>query len=253
MACSLTAVVDLIYNPTIKVTWREVSFSSVIKESQAMKTLLRNFILAIVMVALVPFLGGLSAPFLSIHDDVAYAKGGGGGGGNGGGDGNSGGGGGGHDGGGHGGGKGGSGSGRDGGHADGHGHGGSGRDGGHADGRGHGGGKTGNMGQAVSAAAHGAKAEARAAGDKVGPAVSAAVHDAQQSFRGDDGHRGDRDGHRGGDRDGRGHGGYSDNRDGRGFGGYSGDRDGQRGDRDGYSGDRGPASVADSGGGPTRR
>jgi len=39
------------------------------------------------------------------------------------------------------------------------------------------------MGQAVSAAAHGAKAEARAAGDKVGPAVSAAVHDAQRSFR----------------------------------------------------------------------
>jgi hypothetical protein len=39
------------------------------------------------------------------------------------------------------------------------------------------------MGQAVSAAAHGAKAEARAAGEKVGPAVSAAVHEAQQSFR----------------------------------------------------------------------
>jgi hypothetical protein len=73
------------------------------------------------------------------------------------------------------------------------------------------------MGQTVSAAAHGAKAEARAAGEKVGPAVSAAVHQAQRSFRGQDAHHGDRDGHHG-DRDG-----YADERD------WGGDRDGRRG------------------------
>lgn len=39
------------------------------------------------------------------------------------------------------------------------------------------------MGQAVSAATHQAKAEAKAAGTQVGPAVSAAVHEAQQAFR----------------------------------------------------------------------
>ncbi len=40
-----------------------------------------------------------------------------------------------------------------------------------------------NMGQAVSAAAHQAKADAKAAGIQVGPAVSAAVHEAQLAAR----------------------------------------------------------------------
>ncbi len=39
------------------------------------------------------------------------------------------------------------------------------------------------IGDAVSAAAHQAQAEARAAGAQVGPAVSAAVHEAQQAAR----------------------------------------------------------------------
>jgi hypothetical protein len=39
------------------------------------------------------------------------------------------------------------------------------------------------MGQAVSAAAHTAKAQAKADGAKVGPAVSAAVHEAQRAAR----------------------------------------------------------------------
>ena len=39
------------------------------------------------------------------------------------------------------------------------------------------------MGQAVSSAAHAAKAAAKQNNEKVGPAVSAAVHQAQRSFR----------------------------------------------------------------------
>ncbi len=41
------------------------------KEVPAMKPLIRSLLLAFVIIALVPFLGGLSVPFLSIDSDLA--------------------------------------------------------------------------------------------------------------------------------------------------------------------------------------